>query len=35
MGIAKEVANAIVFLASDSSSFSTGIDIPVDGGYLS
>jgi NAD(P)-dependent dehydrogenase (short-subunit alcohol dehydrogenase family) len=34
LGRASEVASAIVFLASDSSSFSTGIDIPVDGGYL-
>src|SRR5277367_4354247 len=30
---ADEVANAIVFLASDLSSFTTGAAIPVDGGY--
>lgn len=29
---AEEVANAVVFLASDLSSFTTGADIPVDGG---
>ncbi len=34
LGTPDEPANAIVFLASDESSFSTGIDIPVDGGYL-
>ena len=34
LGTPEEPANAIVFLASDESSFSTGIDIPVDGGYL-
>lgn len=34
LGKPSEPANAIVFLASDESSFSTGIDIPVDGGYL-
>ena len=34
LGKPNEPANAIVFLASDESSFSTGIDIPVDGGYL-
>ena len=34
LGTPNEPANAIVFLASDESSFSTGIDIPVDGGYL-
>jgi NAD(P)-dependent dehydrogenase (short-subunit alcohol dehydrogenase family) len=31
-GTAEEVANAVVFLASDLSSFTTGADIPVDGG---
>jgi NAD(P)-dependent dehydrogenase (short-subunit alcohol dehydrogenase family) len=31
-GTPEEVANAVVFLASDMSSFTTGADIPVDGG---
>jgi len=31
-GTPEEVANAVVFLASDLSSFTTGADIPVDGG---
>ena len=31
-GTAEEVANAALFLASDLSSFTTGADIPVDGG---
>jgi len=34
LGTPDEPANAILFLASDESSYSTGIDIPVDGGYL-
>lgn len=33
-GSANEVAEAIVFLASDSASFVNGIVLPVDGGYL-
>jgi NAD(P)-dependent dehydrogenase (short-subunit alcohol dehydrogenase family) len=31
-GMPGEIAAAVVFLASDESSFITGIDLPVDGG---
>jgi NAD(P)-dependent dehydrogenase (short-subunit alcohol dehydrogenase family) len=31
-GTSEEVANAVLFLASDLSSFTTGADIPIDGG---
>jgi NAD(P)-dependent dehydrogenase (short-subunit alcohol dehydrogenase family) len=34
MGRAEEVAEAVVWLASDASSFTTGIALPVDGGFL-
>lgn len=34
LGEAKEVAEAIAFLCSDRASFITGVDLPVDGGYL-
>lgn len=34
LGRPGEPADAIVFLASDEASFITGIDLPVDGGYL-
>ncbi|QGJ71045.1 Short chain dehydrogenase [Planctomycetales bacterium 10988] len=34
LGKSKEVAAAILFLASDAASFSTGITLPVDGGML-
>jgi meso-butanediol dehydrogenase/(S,S)-butanediol dehydrogenase/diacetyl reductase len=32
LGEPREVSNAILFLASDESSFITGAEIPVDGG---
>ncbi|MDQ3387119.1 MAG: SDR family oxidoreductase, partial [Actinomycetota bacterium] len=34
LGDPTEVANAILFLASDEASFITGAILPVDGGYL-
>jgi NAD(P)-dependent dehydrogenase (short-subunit alcohol dehydrogenase family) len=34
LGEPKEVAQAILFLASDEASFITGAILPVDGGYL-
>lgn len=34
LGRVEEIADAAVFLASSKSSFVTGIDLPVDGGYL-
>ncbi|MBB4121260.1 SDR family NAD(P)-dependent oxidoreductase [Martelella radicis] len=33
-GEAEEVADAIVFLASDAARYVTGVSLPVDGGYL-
>ena len=33
LGKAEDVANAILFLASDDASFITGVALPVDGGY--
>ena len=32
MGTVDEIANAILFLASDEASFATGVVLPVDGG---
>jgi NAD(P)-dependent dehydrogenase (short-subunit alcohol dehydrogenase family) len=34
LGLAEEVAEAVVWLASESSSFTTGTTLTVDGGYL-
>jgi NAD(P)-dependent dehydrogenase (short-subunit alcohol dehydrogenase family) len=34
MGRPEEIASAVVFLASDESSFITGVDLPVDGGTV-
>ena len=31
----EEIASAVIYLLSDKSSYITGIDLPVDGGYLS
>jgi NAD(P)-dependent dehydrogenase (short-subunit alcohol dehydrogenase family) len=33
-GTAQEVANGALFLASDESSFVTGVELPIDGGFL-
>jgi NAD(P)-dependent dehydrogenase (short-subunit alcohol dehydrogenase family) len=35
MGDAMDVANATLWLASDASRFTTGLEVPVDGGTLS
>jgi NAD(P)-dependent dehydrogenase (short-subunit alcohol dehydrogenase family) len=35
MGTAEDVANAVLFLSSDDSGFTTGLEVPVDGGTLS
>lgn len=34
LGSPRQVANAVAFLLSDASSFITGVNLPVDGGYL-
>ena len=33
-GSVADVANAAAFLASDASAYITGVELPVDGGYL-
>jgi NAD(P)-dependent dehydrogenase (short-subunit alcohol dehydrogenase family) len=34
VGRADEVATAVAYLASDEASYITGVDLPVDGGWL-
>ena len=34
MGLPSELANGILFLASDEASFVTGAELAIDGGYL-
>jgi len=34
IGRPEEIASAVLFLASDESSFITGVDLPVDGGTV-
>jgi NAD(P)-dependent dehydrogenase (short-subunit alcohol dehydrogenase family) len=34
MGFAQDVANAVLFLSSDEANFTTGLEVPVDGGTL-
>jgi NAD(P)-dependent dehydrogenase (short-subunit alcohol dehydrogenase family) len=35
LGTPKEIALAVLYLASDAASFTTGTDLIVDGGYMS
>lgn len=34
LGVSEEVASAVLYLASDEAKFTTGISLPVDGGFL-
>jgi 2-keto-3-deoxy-L-fuconate dehydrogenase len=34
LGTAEEIADMAVYLASDESAFTTGVDLVVDGGYM-
>ena len=33
MGEAREMSGAVVFLLSDASTYITGVNLPIDGGY--